>query len=371
MNSPTQTLSLPNLPLRIAAARKDSGLKQEQLAKLMGFKDRQTLTAIEAGQRRLAVEELLALMEATGKDMEYFTDPFRLIGEAGFSYRASGATEIEVDDFEQRVGGWLSLWRHLGEKCEDSPGALRGRLALNDKSTYEDAQKAGEQVAEKLKLGAVPSERLEESIEEFLKILVLAVDMPEGISGVAVQLTSGDAILTNRNEPAGRRAFDLAHELFHVLTWDSLPPERVDRANPSGTKAKRVEQLADNFAGSLLIPRELLGKRWQSRPQDMDESTWLQATAGHFKVSAQALFWRMIALGHFQKNSHRGLLAKIAPSEKSAPPAWFSRKFLERTLWGIDKGEISVRRTMGILDMDLEEFRTQCQAHGLEAAIGI
>jgi uncharacterized protein DUF955 len=41
--------------------------------------------------------------------------------------------------------------------------------------------------------------------------------MPEGISGVACQLQAGDAILINRQENEGRRNFDLAHEIFHVL----------------------------------------------------------------------------------------------------------------------------------------------------------
>ncbi len=370
MNTPTQPLSLPYLTRRIVAARADAGLTQEELSKQMGFKDRQTLAAIEAGQRRLGVEELLVLMAATDKDMDYFTDPFRLVGEAGFSYRASGTKEIEVDDFEQRVGGWLSLWRHLGERLGESPSALRPRLVLNEKSTFEESQQAGEQIVRELNLGAVPSERLEGAIEETLKILVLAVDMPEGVSGAAVQLTSGDAILTNRNEAAGRRAFDLAHELFHVLTWEAMPPQRVDRENPTGTKAKRIEQLADNFAGALLMPRELLNKRWEARPKNMSESAWRHATAIHFKVSTQALFWRMVALGLWQKNQ-QVILGKQGPAEKNPAPAWYSRRFLERVLWGINKGEISVRRTLGILNLDIGEFRSQCEAHGLEVAIGI
>ena len=38
----------------------------------------------------------------------------------------------------------------------------------------------------------------------------------------------GATILVNRHEPRGRRSFDLAHELFHVLTWDAMPPERIE-----------------------------------------------------------------------------------------------------------------------------------------------
>lgn len=337
----------------------------------MGFNDRQTLSAIEAGQRRIGVEELLSLMEATGKDMEYFTDPFRLVGEAGFSYRASGTSDVAVDDFEQKVGGWLALWRFLGEKRGDAPGALRPRLVLNEKSTFEEAQQAGHQVAGFLGLGPVPAEGLENAIEEKLRILVLAVEMPGGVSGAAVQLASGDAILTNRNEVAGRRAFDLAHELFHVLTWDALPPQRVDRENPSGTKAKRIEQLADNFAGALLMPGGLLTQRWEARPPGITDGKWLQATANHFKVSTAALFWRMVALGMWQKKQQQGLLTGSGPAEKSPTPPWFSRRYLERTLWGIDKGEVSVRRILAILNMDLGEFRSQCAAHGLDVSIGI
>lgn len=371
MNSPAQPLSLPYLTRRIVAARGDSGLTQDELSKRMGFKDRQTLAAIEAGQRRMGVEELLSLMAATSKDMDYFTDPFRLVGEAGFSYRASGTSDVEVDGFEQQVGGWLSLWRYLGDKRGETPGALRPRLVLNDKSTFEEAQQAGSQVASALDLGPVPAERLEAAIEDKLKILVLAVNTPEGVSGAAVQLASGDAILTNRSEPAGRRAFDLAHELFHVLTWESLPPERVDRENPRGTKAKRTEQLADNFAGALLMPAELLTQRWDARPAGMSDSKWVEATANHFRVSVQALFWRMVALGLCQKKQQESFFGKVTLQDKKPKPAWFSRRYLERVLWGIERGEVSLRRNLAILGMDLGEFRSQCEAHGLEVSIGI
>jgi len=34
------------------------------------------------------------------------------------------------------------------------------------------------------------------------------------------------AFLSDRYRPLDN--FDLAHEVFHVLTWDSLPPRRVD-----------------------------------------------------------------------------------------------------------------------------------------------
>jgi transcriptional regulator with XRE-family HTH domain len=94
---------------RIKAAREAAGLTQQQLSDALGFKDRQTVAAIEAGIRKVKAEELLRIMQILGKDLEYFTDPFRLDGEGNFSWRFSAGVEDRLDDFEARAGSWLAL----------------------------------------------------------------------------------------------------------------------------------------------------------------------------------------------------------------------------------------------------------------------
>jgi XRE family transcriptional regulator, fatty acid utilization regulator len=371
MDDSTDFLEFPHLARRVTVAREHAGLTQDKLSKRLGFKDRQTLAAIEAGQRKVVVDELLALIRVTGKDMEFFTDPFRLVGEAEFSYRASGVSDIEVDQFEGKVGEWLALWRYLGEKRGETPGPLHQRLAINERSTFEEARYAGEQVAQKLKLGAIAAERLSEAIQTYFGILVLSVDMPEGVSGAAVQLTSGDAILINRQEAPGRRVFDLAHELFHILTWDAIPPARVDRENPSSYKAKRTEQLADNFAGALLIPSEDISRRWKDRSHEVNVKDWFLNVSGHYGVSASALFWRMVALAIVKKEEAERALAPSSIKARHGAPPLFSRRFLERVIGGIEHGEVSVRRVLKLLDLDLEDFRSQCAAHGVPVKIGL
>ena len=44
---------------RIRAKREDLGFSQEAVSRLLGFKDRQTLSAIENGERRVSADELL------------------------------------------------------------------------------------------------------------------------------------------------------------------------------------------------------------------------------------------------------------------------------------------------------------------------
>ena len=45
---------------RIKALREERRLSQDDLARLFGFKDRQTVSAIETGERRVTADELSA-----------------------------------------------------------------------------------------------------------------------------------------------------------------------------------------------------------------------------------------------------------------------------------------------------------------------
>src|SRR6266481_1022024 len=72
---------------RIKALREERGLSQDDLSRLFGFKDRQTVSAIETGERRVSAEELLIAVEKLGASLDYFTDPFLLAGEGKFSWR--------------------------------------------------------------------------------------------------------------------------------------------------------------------------------------------------------------------------------------------------------------------------------------------
>src|SRR6516165_11357383 len=75
---------------RIKALREQRGLSQDDLARVFGFKDRQTVSAIETGERKLSADELLTAVEKLGTSLDYFTNPFILVGEGKFNWRQSG-----------------------------------------------------------------------------------------------------------------------------------------------------------------------------------------------------------------------------------------------------------------------------------------
>jgi Zn-dependent peptidase ImmA (M78 family)/DNA-binding XRE family transcriptional regulator len=346
---------------RLKHAREKAGLNQSQLSARLGFKDRQTLTAIEAGQRKITAEELLRAIEVLGVDLEYFTDSFRLVGEGRFSWRA--ARDVGADrlgEFEDRAGRWIATYRELGPPQETEPDPLQPRLPLTERSIYEDARAAAESLGKAWNLGDIPAFRLEARVRDRLGALVLFVDAPPHISGAACQLPRLNTILINRHDPEGRRHYDLAHETFHLLTWEQMPPEHWEGEIPRGGKGRRVEQLADNFASALLMPERALAPRWQARGEK-EIHEWLNATASKLLVTAVALKWRLVQLGWLGKGDlvhiqDARLTANGRPEREQPLPKLFSPEFVQRLHEALAHGRLSVRRAAGLLEMTIDDL---------------
>lgn len=355
---------------RVKLARRDIRLTQEQVSEALGFKDRQILANIEAGKRKLAAEELLKLMNILKKPMEFFTDSSLLIGEGQFCWRATVASAPVLDEFEAKAGRWIASFRSLGEEKGEPFRPLISQLALTERSSYEEAHAAGEALAREWELGEIPAVKLVATAEKQLKILMLWVDAPPAISGAACHLRDLNTILINRRDPDGRRHYDFAHELFHLLTWNRMPPQHLD-VDPKSGKIHRIEQLANNFASALLMPESGLKKRWEER-EGRDIHDWINETASAYHVTSIALYWRLRALGWLSEGDALDVHADRltwngqTPSEQTLPKSYSSR-FVERLHWGIETGHASVRWTAKLLDCSIEEMKDLFHAYGLEA----
>jgi Zn-dependent peptidase ImmA (M78 family)/transcriptional regulator with XRE-family HTH domain len=354
---------------RLKVARERMGLTQLQLSERMGFKDRQTLAAIEGGQRKLSADELLRAINVLGVDLDFFTDSFRLIGEGQFSWRAKGAAPKLLDEFEERAGRWIATYRKLGASISSSGSPLQVRLPLTVKSSFEQARSAAEALGCEWDLGDVPALRLEAALRERLGALILYIEAPAGISGAACQLSGLNAILINRKEPEGRRNYDLAHELFHLLTWEQMPPEHAESDIPRSGKGNRVEQLADNFASALLMPERVLVSRWQSRGKQ-EIHAWLNETASELLVTSVALKWRLHQLDWLSKADlievrDSKLTANGRPERLQPKPKMFAPEFVNRLHSALSKGELSVRRAASLLGMPIEDLAELMQSYEL------
>ena len=74
-------------------------MNQDQLSQALGFENRQVLSNIESGKRKLGVDELLKLMQLLHKDLDFFTDPLRFVGER-ISWRADVKAQNIISNSE-------------------------------------------------------------------------------------------------------------------------------------------------------------------------------------------------------------------------------------------------------------------------------
>jgi Zn-dependent peptidase ImmA (M78 family)/transcriptional regulator with XRE-family HTH domain len=357
---------------RIKVLREQRKLSQETLAEQFGFKDRQTLSAIEIGERKVAADELLRAAQIFGVPLDYFTDPFLLAGEGQFSWRQTGVDGDKLRGYEEAAGRFIAAFRTLAQQTGHQPPLIRPALSLSKQSSYNDAIAAGERFAAEFRLGDVPARRLAQAMAEELGILVLMVNPIEGVSGAACQLPELDVVLINRNEVAGRRHFDLAHELFHILTWEKMPPEHIEEV--MSIRKSRVEQLADNFASALLMPATVLDRfgDWAGLTEKVLTDR-LNEVADELLVTSQALRWRLVGVGRLSRAQSDSIVddglrnnGKAKPGKPEAPPL-FSKSFVQIVATSLDEGKTSMRRIASILDITIDDFAELFASHGVEA----
>ncbi len=350
---------------RIKFARAEAGMTQEQLSAKLGFKDRQILANVEGGKRKVAADELVKLMETLKKPIDFFTDPLILVGEGMFCWRASASAAV-LDSFEAKAKPIVAAYREfcLGHASVTTP--IHHELRLTKRSSYREAQAAAEALVVQWKLQGVPGPKLAEAVEDRLGVAVLHVDAPPGISGAACRLPEVNVVLISRNEPMGRRSFDLAHELFHLLTWNEMPPKHVEKDVPGGNKKSPVEYLADNFASALLMPRESLQPLWEGRGQ-MDINEFIVTTSQRFLVSGQALFYRLINLGWLTEGDRMDIkMDRLSWPDTGEKPKLYSERFVKLLHRRLEEGWLSVRRATKVLDCSMEELGDLFRLYELE-----
>lgn len=364
---------------RLKALRDARGIDQEAVRAMLGVGSRQIVSQIETGERSIKAEELSRLIEGLEVDLDYFTDPYRLVGEAGFCWRQSGRTLADLKDYERTASSWIALYRHEAPRVGRPARLTRPKLPLTRQSSFEDAAQEGERVAETLGLmgdDTCPAAGLADAMEREWGILVLMVDAIDGVSGAACRLPDLDAVLVNRREVVGRRNFDLAHELFHLMTWEQMPPDYVEDPG-AGVKRNRVEQLADNFASALLMPAKVIARfgSWKMGADELVDR--LNEVAEILQVTAQALKWRLKGLGQLSQAVVRELADDLLRNNGrqgdagGTLPALFSRGFMEVLGAALEMGNLSVRRAARTLDMALDDLDALFVRHDVPSAVHV
>ena len=182
----------------------------------------------------------------------------------------------------------------LEQWCESFEG-LQIRFAAGhaDGFGYQQAEKLAHDFRNIHGLGERPGQSLLRVVEEICKIKVFHIAFePSGSAACTLDATFGAAILLNAKNVPWRRNFDLAHELFHLLTWKIF---RKPGEQSCAEASAREEKLATCFARNLLMPQEPLRIAIDSQLGSKTTLTFdeLFEVARQFDVSVDALLWQM------------------------------------------------------------------------------
>ncbi|MBL7211519.1 MAG: ImmA/IrrE family metallo-endopeptidase [Desulfobacteraceae bacterium] len=295
------------LDKRIVTAREAAGFSITEAAQKLGFKNYQTLSAIEKGTRKINAHELIMIARLYGRSLDYFfesdvaTDPVPL-------WRKT--TKTDVNQVQRQFLSFLENYSNL----ENLLGLKRRWKDIQKNydrddffgNGFERADKLGADIHNFLDLGSRPSSNLINVLENKLRFKILHLPLKDGISGASlVDNALGVGILINTNDAPWRRNFDLAHELFHIITWNVFTPKEIG----NGTTKTRPEKYADIFSSSLLLPElHLLDVFKETVTNNEIRFIDIIELAKDFGVSTEAVLWRLVNLKILKKSQVQKIL---------------------------------------------------------------
>ena len=359
------------LGARIREARESMKMNQEELADRVGFSSRQILSELERGQREVKARELVAIARSLRLDISSLlaeVEPLR----PGVLWRDRPSDHAEETQAEFLT--WCERYSHVMSATGSSHSSRSPLPCLSVDPyvlSYRDVEELATEIGRMLGLGSRPAGSLQRALETQFDIIIWYLDLGDDGSAACAKGTFGAAMLINRAESPWRRNFDLAHELFHLVTWDSMSAA----INADEDMAKKAERLANAFAAALLLPAGELRGELESRSASGELSRAdLVAIARDFDVSTQALLWRLLNIGlglqpeqvrAFLDDPDLRRLDKASQIGKWWDPPPLPERFVRLAYVASTRGRLSRSKLAAYLDCGLAELSGCLGTYGI------
>ncbi len=359
---------------KLKEARKYMGLTLGQVAQKMGFANYQTLGSIESGEREIKAWELAKLARIYYRDVNYFLSEKEEIKPVQVLWRKKSESLPKAKYYERRFVRFCENYACV-EKLSGSklPESL-DRLKCNKEDfSFSFVKKLSDRYSAIFKLGRRPACSLARVLGEIFAVKILCLQMGKEGSAASTWGLFGPAILLNADEVPWRRNFSLAHELFHLLTVDIFNAEEIYHFS-TGEKSK-VEQFADVFASTLLLPREEVRQEFEAHIRN-GKIRYLDCVeiAGKFEVSTEALLWSLVDLRLVKPEEARRVLD--APELKSVDPrlpfsdlkqvSEFPDRYVKIAFRCIQLGQISRGKFAEFMEIDRQQIPIFLSRYGLD-----
>lgn len=300
---------------RLKKERESLDFTLKEVSEKLEFNNYQTLSSIEAGEREIKAWELAKLAEIYGRDIDYFLNLEAVQKEVRILWR-SPETSPQKTTVERQFISICKRYQNLLKLLEEPNIPKTGSKLNIDKhelltqSAFKEVENLATAYVRILDLGSRPACSLLKILEEEMGIKIIFLPLDSNISGGStIDEEFGLAVLVNSNDPPWRRNFDLAHEFFHLITWNDFSPEEIYQNDSLGKN--RIEQLADVFSSSLLLPENEVRDEFEKRTVEKSISHLnLVHIARDFDVSIEALLWRLVNLDLLKRENIQEELEK-------------------------------------------------------------
>lgn len=357
---------------RLKYAREKAGLTLAAVHETTGI-GVSSLSDFENGKRDPSVHQLSLLGRAYRRSIDFFTDEGEIPAEVVLwrnKPQSPKAEEIEAQ-FLQLCEQYYKLEQWCGEPvpCKLPPV----KFCLDAASAPALVASLAVDVRRRLGLGDRPAVGLLHALEEDCGVKVFHMPWePSGSAACARSPAFGSAILLNDRNTRWRRNFDLAHELFHLLTWDVFRPGGAG-ATPL-IHEQQEESLASQFARHLLMPDDVVrlevGDALRDGKLRLGE---VADIARRFDVSVEALLWRIHELYGRDRTETKGDIeqyqAKAGPwqDQPIEPGPKVPARYEALAKKALHRGEMSVGRYaefMGVSRREAERVGSMTAEQG-------
>ncbi len=273
---------------RLKYARDRAGLTMAQVKERAEIGE-SSLSDFENGKREPSISQLASLGRCYRRSVAFFLSSDALPKEIVlWRKRPTDQAEVIEAEFLSLCERYHNLEVWTGKKA---PVELPFAHGDAESFGYPQAELLAKKVRQELSLGAQPALALLRELEEDCGLKLFHIDFePTGTAACALSPTFGAAILLNAKNARWRRNFDLAHELFHLLTWNVFNPS----ADEAAERPAKEEKLADSFASNLLMPEESVRASVNARMRDHKlPLDVVFEIARQFDVSVEAMLWRI------------------------------------------------------------------------------
>lgn len=357
-----------DIPKKLKLARKAIGMTQRQVCAQSGFDD-STLSAFETGRSEPRMGQLAKLAEVYRVSLSYFFDE-AIPAQQVVLWRNEPEDKLYIQT------EFLELcrqYRQLESWTKNNHGQrLMGIDDVGEGFGYPQAKELAKKARNIMQLGDRPGQSLYTILEEVYAVKIFYLDLgSDGTAASAFSEEFGAAILLNSNCSRWRRNHDLAHELFHLLTW-----KRFNYAGGVAFPSQNEEKLATCFAGNLLLPEEVV-RNAISMSCDEEGNVSLEqldAIAREFDVSLESLIWRMLFLFNWTEDYTRRILSQAkeyvttARRDNGPKPALFPERYRYLAIKALHNGEISLGRFAKFLKISRSEAAKYIAKGGAEYA---